>query len=171
MVWWQIDSGPPATTCCVNCDHMSTQLFSCDQAALRTLLSARPSVRHNFLIMFPSTYHHEIFRSYYHRQKWCPCKRSRSKVKGQGLRGQNKFCPNLGVSEPWLQFEFTDGYDMMHKAWTSKEKLPYCFSRSSVKFQGHTRQKIADFDPSWVSPDCNSSLYHQWLRNDAQRLK
>ena len=32
-------------------------------------------------IMFPSWYHHETSRSYYHGQKWCPCKRSRSKVK------------------------------------------------------------------------------------------
>ena len=31
--------------------------------------------------MFPSSYQHEIFRSYYHRLTWCPCKRSRSKVK------------------------------------------------------------------------------------------
>ena len=38
--------------------------------------------------MFPS-YHHEIFRSYYQWQKWGPCKRSRSEVKGQGHRGQN----------------------------------------------------------------------------------
>ena len=41
----------------------------------------RPSVCHTFFTMFPSSYHHEIFRSYYHSQKWCPCKRSRSKVK------------------------------------------------------------------------------------------
>ena len=33
--------------------------------------------------------------------------------------------------------------------------MPYWFSRSSVKFQGHTGQKIADFDPS-VSYDCPS---------------
>ena len=32
--------------------------------------------------MFPSSYHPEIFRSYYQWQMWCPCKRSRSKVKG-----------------------------------------------------------------------------------------
>ena len=47
--------------------------------------SVRPSVclsvRHTFLTMFPSSYHHEIFRSYYQWQKWRPCKRSRSKVK------------------------------------------------------------------------------------------
>ena len=47
------------------------------------------SVCHTFFTMFPSSYHHEIFRSYYHGQKWCPCKRSRSEVKGQGHRGQH----------------------------------------------------------------------------------
>ena len=38
------------------------------------------------------------------------------------------------------------------------EEVPYCFSRSSIKFQGRTRQKIAAFDRNWVFPDCNSSL-------------
>ena len=74
-----------------------TVMFSCDQAALQMVfsvclsvrLSVRPSVRHTFFTMFPSSYHHEIFRSYYHGQKWCPCKRSRSEVKGQGHRGQH----------------------------------------------------------------------------------
>ena len=47
---------------------------------------------------------------------------------------------------------------MMHKAWSSIEKVPYCFSRSSVKFQGHTSLKIVEFDPNWAFPDCNSSL-------------
>ena len=55
--------------------------------------SVRPSVRlsvcHTFFTMFPSSYHHEIFRNYYHGQKWCPCKRSRSEVKGQGHRDQH----------------------------------------------------------------------------------
>ena len=100
----------------------------------------------------------------------------------------------------------------MHKAWRTTEYVPYCFSRSSVKFQGRTGQtklpiltriecfrtvtpvwiywwlwtdaqslknhrihallffkvirqisrshgtnKIADFDPNWAFPDCNSS--------------
>ena len=68
-------------------------IFSCDQAALRTLLSVRLSVRlslcDTFFTMFLSSYHHEIFRSYYHWQKWCPCKRSRSQ----------RSKPNLSVSE------------------------------------------------------------------------
>ena len=77
------------------------KIFSCDQAALWMVqsvrLSVRPSVRpsvclsvcHTFFTMFPSSYHHEIFRSYYQWEKWRPCKRSRSEVKGQGHRGQH----------------------------------------------------------------------------------
>ena len=37
----------------------------------------------------PSLYHHDIFRSYYQWQKWWPCTRSRSEVKGQGHRDHN----------------------------------------------------------------------------------
>ena len=47
----------------------SCLIFSCDQAALQMVFSVRlsvcPSVCHTFLTMFPSSYHHEIFRSYY----------------------------------------------------------------------------------------------------------
>ena len=71
-------------------------VYSCDQAALQMVfsvrLSVRPSVRlsvcHTFFTMLPSSYHHEIFRSYYHGQKWCPCKRSRSKVKVTEVKTQ-----------------------------------------------------------------------------------
>ena len=41
------------------------------------------------------------------------------KVKGQGHRGQ---------------FEFTSDDEIMHKAWSIIEEVPYCFSRSAVKF-------------------------------------
>ena len=55
-------------------------------------VSVRLSVRPTFLTMFPSSYHHEIFRSYYQWQKWCPCKRSDQRSRSQ--RSQ----PNLTVS-------------------------------------------------------------------------
>ena len=42
---------------------------------------------------------------------------------------------------------------MLHKAWNSKGEVPYCFPRSSIKFQGHTGQNITDFDPNWAFPD------------------
>ena len=47
---------------------------------------------------------------------------------------------------------------MMHRAWSSIVEVPYCFSRSYVKFQGHTALKILEFDPNWAFPDSNSSL-------------
>ena len=64
-----------------------------------------------------------------------------------------RFWPKLGVSGLYLQFGITDGYKMMHKACSSIEEVPYCFSRSSVKFQGHTALKIVEFDPNWAFPD------------------
>ena len=59
----------------------------------------------------------------------------------------------MAVSGLSLQFEFTNGYEMLHKAWNSKGEMPYRFPRSSVKFQGHTVQNITDFDPNWAFPD------------------
>ena len=47
---------------------------------------------------------------------------------------------------------------MMHIAWGNIVEVPFCFSRSYIKFQGHTALKIVEFDPKWAFPDCNSSL-------------
>ena len=47
---------------------------------------------------------------------------------------------------------------MMHRAWSSMVEVPYCFSRSYVKLQGHTALKIVEFDPNWAFSDCKSSL-------------
>ena len=47
---------------------------------------------------------------------------------------------------------------MMHKVWSSIVEVPYCFSRSYLKFQGHTALKIVEFHPNWAFPDYNSSL-------------
>ena len=63
--------------------------------------------------------------------------RSGAHAKGQGQRSK----PNLAISGPQLQFEFTYDDEMMHKAWCCLGEVPYCFSRSSIKFQGHTDKK------------------------------
>ena len=47
---------------------------------------------------------------------------------------------------------------MMHRAWSSIVEVPYCFSRSCVKFQGPVALKTVEFDPNWAFPDCYSSL-------------
>ena len=81
------------------------------------------------------------------------------KLRVSWLQFKNRwFWPKLGVSGLYLQFEITNGYEMMHKAWSSIEEVPYCLSRSYVKFQDHMALKIIKFDPIWAFPDCNSSL-------------
>ena len=61
-----------------------------------------------------------------------------------------QFWPELSVSGLLLQFEFTNGFEMMHKSWCSIEEMPYCFPRSFIKFQGHTGWLIDDLNPIWV---------------------
>ena len=85
--------------------------------------------------------------------------RSMQKVKVRGQRSRSQRSqPDLTVSGLQLQFDLTYDDEMMHIAWCCLEEVPYCFSRSSVKFQGHTALKIVEFDPDWAFPDCNLSL-------------
>ena len=51
------------------------------------------------------------------------------------------FWPKLGVSGLLHKFEFTNGYEMMHKGWSSIEEVSYCFSRSYIKLQSHMAKK------------------------------
>ena len=75
---------------------------------------------------------------------------SRSSVKFQGHTAKKivDFDSNWVFPDSKLQFDFNDGYEMMHKAWRNIEEEPYCFSKASIKFQGHTGQKIAYFN--WI---------------------
>ena len=75
---------------------------------------------------------------------------SRLSVKFEGHTGQkiSPFWPELRVSGLLLPFEFTNGFE--HKAWRSIEEVPYCFSRSSIKFEGHAGWRMDDFNPIWV---------------------
>ena len=58
-------------------------ISDCPFICLSVCLSVCPSVRHTFLTMFPSSYHHEILRSYHHGPGYRPCK-------GQGQRSKVK---------------------------------------------------------------------------------
>ena len=84
---WQLRSNSPKTSVC-------------------------PSVCHTFLTIFPSSYHHEIFRSYYQWQKWRPCKRSRSKVKVTEVTTQlNRF---RTVTQVWIHtWWWDDAYSLI----------------------------------------------------------
>ena len=58
-----------------------------------------------------------------------------------------KFNPDWAFPDK-LQFEFTNGYEMLHNAWSSLEEVPYSFWRSFVQFQGHAALTIVEFDPN-----------------------
>ena len=155
--------------------------FSCDQAAIWLVQSVRLSVRPSVcLSVRPSVclshlFHHvPIIVSSWNFQELLPWSKVMSmqkvKVRGQRSRSQRS-TPNLAVSGLLLQFEFTYGSEIMHTAGSSIEEVPYCFSRSSVKFQGHTALKIVEFDPDWSFPDCNSSLNKQMARKWCTKLE
>ena len=77
----------------------------------------------------------------------------------QVTRKKNRrFWPKLGVSGLELQFEFTNDYEMMHKAWSSIWEFPIDFQGHPSNFKVTLVKKIADFDPNWAFRDCNSSL-------------
>ena len=87
------------------------------------------------------------------------------KVKVRGQMSKVKITEvKANFAQIWMfpdrisSFKFTDGYEMMHIAWNSKEEVPCCLSRSYVKFRGYTGQKIANFDTNRAFPECNSSL-------------
>ena len=61
--------------------RLKNRQFESSLSKITRPVAAIKSLRFALLTMFPSSYHHEIFRSYYQWQKWRPCKRSRSKVK------------------------------------------------------------------------------------------
>ena len=103
----------------------SMNVSVCLSVCISVFLSVTP-------FMFPSWYHHNIFRS-----------RGR-KSRLQGSK------PKLAISGSKFHFDFTYGDEMMHKAWCCLGEVPYWFLRSSVKFQGHTAKKMVDFDPNWV---------------------
>ena len=79
----------------------------------------------------------------------CFSKVIRQISRSQGTKN-GQFLPELSVSGLLLQFELTDGCEMMHKAWHSIENVPYCFPRSFAKFQGHEGWKIDDLNSIWV---------------------
>ena len=113
-------------------------IFSCDQVALGTLLPIliRPSVCDAFFTMFLSSFHHEFFRSYYHWQKWCPCKRSRSKVKVTEVKTHLSLFLDCSSSlNSHMMMKWSKKLDV------AKERCPIVFSRSSIKFQSHTAKE------------------------------
>ena len=54
----------------------------------------------------------------------------------------------------------------MHKAWSSIEEVPYCFWRSSVKFQGHSAKKNRRFSLKLGV----SRLKNRWFESNLSKI-
>ena len=86
---------------------------------------------------------------------------SKVHAKGQGQRSKVKVTEVTTqlnrfrtVTQVWIHIWWWK----MHIAWCCLEEVPNCFSRSSVKYQGHQALKIVEFYPDWAFPDCYSSF-------------
>ena len=97
--------------------------------------------------------------------------RSMQKVKVRGQRSRSQ------RSRP--KFSFPDCNSslnshmmiIIHIAWCCLGEVPYCFSRSSVKFQGHTALKSPNLTQIGRFRTVTPVWIHQWLWNAAQSLK
>ena len=73
--------------------------------------------------------------------------RSYVKLQGHTAKKNRRFWPQLSVSGLQLQFEFTDGFEMIHKAWRSIQEVPYCFLGVIHEIPRLHGQKIDDLIP------------------------
>ena len=140
-------------------------IFSCDQAALwmvqSVCLSACPSVRPSvrpFVTPFSPCSHHCIIMKFSG-----VITNDKSDVHAKG-RGQTSKVKVTEVTTQLNRFQTVTPV-WIHIWWWNYayslimlRKGALLFSRSSVKFQGHTAAKIVEFDPDWAFPDCNSSF-------------
>ena len=120
-------------------------------------LSVRPSVCPSVTPFSPCSHHRIILKF----SGFITNDKSDVHAKGQGQRSKvkvtevntqlNRF---RTVTPVWIHlWWWNDAHSLMMFG-----EVPYCFSRSSVKFQGHTALKSVKFDPDWAFRVSNSSL-------------
>ena len=146
------------------CPYVRPSVRPCIMAAeIKFSEDIRPS---HFSTMFSSSYHHENFRRYYQWQTWCPCKRSRSKVKVTEIKTQ--FSRFWIVILGWIHiWWWNDAHSLIgHKRGAllffnviRQISRSHGTKKSSILTQiGHFRTVT----PVWIN---------RLLRNDAQSLK
>ena len=123
--------------------------FSCDQAAIWTILSFRPSACHCYLAVFLALYHYDIFQEKIKLTKWCPYKRSRSEDKAQGH----------GVKDTFASIWAFPGRN-------SNLNLQMAMKCDLLFFKISHKQKI---DSNFIVFALQLSI-HRWLGNDALTL-
>ena len=166
--WLNVDHNWSHICLCRVGGAVTNQIFSCDQAALQMVrLSVRPSVRLSHLIHYVP-----IIVSSWNFQKLLPITKVMSmqkvKVRGQRSRSQRAKPRFRTVTPVWNHRCL---WNVAQSLKYSIGEMPYCLSRSYVKFQGNTGQKslivtqIGRFRtviPVWI---------HRCLWNVTQSLK
>ena len=108
----------------------------------------------------------KFFRNYYHWQKWCPHKRSRSEVKVTEAKTQ--FSRFRTVTPVWIHIWWCND----SQSFMLRSKGALLFSRSSVKFKVYTAHPNSlILTQNWCFWTVNPVWIHQWLQNDTQSLK
>ena len=146
-----------------------SRFFSCDQAALRTLISACPSVCLS-VTHFLLCSHHGIITKF---SGVITNDRSDVHAKGQGHRSKVKVTE---VITPLSRFRTVTPV-WIHIWWWNDAYSLKLLRRGALLFFKVIRQmskshdeKIVDFDPNWAFPDYKSSLNSPMVWNDAQSL-
>ena len=94
---------------------------------------------------------------------WCYvgevlCCFSKSSIKFQSHTSKKSILTEIGrfraVTQVWIHQWLRNNEQSLKQ----QRRGALLFSMPSVKFQVHSGQKMADFDPNWGFPDCNSSL-------------
>ena len=137
--------------------RLKSSIFSCDQAALWMVFSVRLSVHPSVHLSHLFDYV-PIIVSSWNFQDLSPRTRVRSmqkvKVRGQGHRGHDPTFRFRTVTPVWIHiWWWNDTYSLMllRRGVLLFFKVIHQISRSHGA-------KIAEFDPDWAFPDCNSSL-------------
>ena len=138
-------------------------IFSCNQAAL--WMAVHLSFCDMFFTMFPSSYHHDIFWNYYQWQKWCPCKRSRSKVKVKEITIQLNHFWTVTLVCSQIMMKWCVQLDV------TQERCPMVFQGHMSNFKVTRLKKLSKLTQIGRFRTVTPVWIHLWLRNAAQSLK
>ena len=145
-------------------------LFSCDQAALRTILSVRPSVWPSVTAFWQWSCHRIILKF----SGLITIDRRDVHAKGQCQRSVVKVTQ---VVTPFSRFRTVTPVWIHIWRWYGAQSLmllrrdTLLFSKVIRKISGHTAKQIVDFDANWAFPDWNSSLNSQMAMKWCTNLK
>ena len=108
-----------------------------------------------FVRLFSLCFHHCIIMKF---ARVNTIDRSDVHAKGQGHRRQNNFALLWGFPDHQFSFDLQMTTTWCTKLWSCVGEVHCCFFEVIRQISRSYRKTIADFDPSWAFPDCNSGF-------------